>query len=563
MVQSFLQLLRSHPELAVFLTLALGNVVGRLRVGPVRLGSVTGCLLVGVGIGMAGIEIPDIARTFFFLLFLFATGYSVGPQFFAGLRKDGLKLALFSFIVCSLCVGTALAITLAMGWDAGTGAGLLAGANTTSIIIGIASDTLNGIAMDPAQRQAMLDNIPMAYAVTYIFGTAGTAWFLVALGTKMLDKDVKARCQELKASMGAARGEDVRTAYERVGYRAYRLSTLPPGGGATTVAELEKSLAAQGHLAFVVRVARGGEQHHATPEMALQLGDAVVVMARHEYLPAMERLLGPEVADRALLSFPIDTARVMVTNKALAGRTLASLREEPLARGVGLRWLKRGGVNMPIVPDLAVQRGDQMELIGVKEQVDAAGQWLGCSEGSGLETSVVMVAAAIAIGIVVGLLEVRLGGVPLALSISGGVLVLGLVVGWLRERCPRLGNVPSASLWLMQALGLDLFIAMVGLTSSAGFVVGLQRMGVQLFLAGVVVSLVPVVIALLLGRYVFRFHPVITLGATCGARTEPACLAVVQAALQSDMPALGFTVPYAVANIAFATLAVLMVAGLV
>ena len=224
--------------------------------------------------------------------------------------------------------------------------------------------------------------------------------------------------------------------------------------------------------------------------------------------------------------------------------------------------MKRGGVSMPIVPDLIVQPGDQVELIGVKEQVDAAGQWLGCSEGSGLETSVVLVAAAIAIGIVVGLLEVRLGGAPLALSVSGGVLVLGLVVGWLRERCPRLGGVPPASLWLMQALGLDLFIAMVGLTSSAGFVVGLQRMGLQLFLAGVVVSLVPVVVALLLGRYVFRFHPVITLGATCGARTEPACLAVVQAALQSDMPALGFTVPYAVANIAFATLAVLMVAGL-
>ena len=156
---------------------------------------------------------------------------------------------------------------------------------------------------------------------------------------------------------------------------------------------------------------------------------------------------------------------------------------------------------MPIVPDLAVQPGDQVELIGAKEQVDAAGQWLGCREGSGLETSVVLVAAAIAIGIVVGLLEVRLGGVPLALSVSGGVLVLGLVVGWLRERCPRLGNVPPASLWLMQALGLDLFIAMVGLTSSAGFVVGLQRMGVQLFLAGVVVSLVPVVVGLAAGAF--------------------------------------------------------------
>ena len=214
-----------------------------------------------------------------------------------GCARTASSWRCFPSIVCSLCVGTALAITLVMGWDAGTGAGLLAGANTTSIIIGIASDTLNGIAMDPAQRQAMLDNIPMAYAVTYIFGTAGTAWFLVAIGTKLLDKDVKARCQELKASMGAAGGDDVRTAHERVGYRAYRLAQLPARAPCTTtVAELEQYLAAQGHPAFVVRVAQGDEQRPAAPETVLHPDDVVVVMARHEFLPAMERLLGPEVA---------------------------------------------------------------------------------------------------------------------------------------------------------------------------------------------------------------------------------------------------------------------------
>jgi putative transport protein len=562
MATNIVQLFRDHPELAVFLTLALGNVVGRLKVGPVQLGSVTGCLLMGVLIGMVGIDLPVISRTLFFLLFLFATGYAVGPQFFAGLRKDGLKLALFSLIVCCLCVATALVISLVMGWDAGTGAGLLAGANTTSIIIGIASDTINGLALDPAQRQAMIDNIPMAYAVTYIFGTAGTAWFMVAIGTKLLDKDVGARCKELETRMGAAGGEEVRSAHERVGYRAYRLAQLPPQRRIATAAELEQYLAEQNQPAFVVRVARGSERFKAMPETPLRPDDAVVVMARHEFLPAMERLLGPEIADRELLSFPIDTVRVTVANKALAGRTLASLRGEPQARGVGLRWMKRAGVNLPILPEMSVQLGDRVELIGAKEQVEEAGKWLGHREGAGVETSVVLVAAAIAIGIVVGLLEIHWGQVPLALSVSGGVLVLGLVVGWLRERHPRLGNVPPAAQWLMERLGLDLFIAMVGLTSSAGFFVGLQRMGLQLFLAGVVVSLLPVTIGLLLGRYVFRFHPAIALGATCGSRTEPASLAVVQAALKSSMPALGFTVPYAVANIAFATLAVLTVAWL-
>ncbi len=214
---------------------------------------------------------------------------------------------------------------------------------------------------------------------------------------------------------------------------------------------------------------------------------------------------------------------------------------------------------MPIVPELVVQTGDQLEMIGDKDQLDVATQWIGFRESSGIETSIAMLSATIAVGIVVGLLEYRMGNVPITLSLSGGVLMMGLVMGWLRERYPRLGNVPPASLLFMQRIGLDLFIAMVGLTSSAGFISGLKSMGLQLFLAGVVVSIVPVLIGLLLGRYVFKFHPAITMGATAGARTEPASLAVVQNALKSSMPALGFTVPYAVANIVLAVLAVLMV----
>lgn len=405
----------------------------------------------------------------------------------------------------------------------------------------------------------MINNIPMAYAVTYIFGTAGTAWFMVAIGTRLLDKDVAARCKELEASMGVARRDDLRTAHERVGYRAYRLADLPEGRSMMSVLELERYLAARAHPAFVERVEHAGVHQATAPDVRLHPGDAVVLLARHELFTGMARLLGAEVSDQALLSFPIGTARITVTNKTLVGRTLGSLRDEPQARGLGLRWLKRGGVDMPIVPDLALQAGDQIELIGATEQVDVAVQWIGYGEGSGVETNIALVAAAIVLGILVGLLEWRIGSVPITLSMSGGVLLLALLTGWLRERHPRLGNVPPATQWFMQRLGLDLFIAMVGLSSSAGFFIGLQRMGLQLFLAGVVVSIVPVCVGLLLGRYVFRFHPAITLGATAGSRTEPASLAVVQDALKSGMPALGFTVPYAVANIVLATLSVLMV----
>lgn len=551
--------LKTYPEAAVFLAVAVGNLVGRLRVGAVQLGSVAGSLLAGVVIGIGGIDLPVIARQLFFLLFLFATGYVVGPQFFFALRRDGLKLALFSVLLCLMCAGTSLGIAWLMGWDAGTGAGLLAGANTSSIIIGIATDTLNGTAMDPGERQRLIGNIPMAYAVTYIFGTAGTAWFMAAIGTRLLDKDVVARCRELEERMGSLKGGELRTAYEHTGFRAYRLERFPGGAGSARVADLEKWLLDQSLPAQILRAARGGDSFEVSPEMILQSGDVAVVMATHAVLPALAGTLGVEIVDEPLMSFPVNITRVTITNRALAGRTISSFRGEPRVRGLGLRWLKRGGIRMPLVQDLTLELGDQVELIGLKTQIDKAAQWAGFDESAGTENSIMLIAATIAAGIVFGLMQVQLGFIPLTLSLSGGVLVLGLLVGWVCERNTRWGHVPTASLWLMQRLGLDLFIAMVGLSSSAAFFVGLREMGGQLFLAGVVVSLLPVLLGLLLGRYVFKFHPAINLGATAGARTEPASLAVVQNALKSEMPALGFTVPYAVANIMLAILAVVTV----
>ncbi len=195
--------LREQPIAAVFLTLAIGNFIGDLKVGGVQLGSVAGTLLVGVLVGRCDIPISGEHKLFFLLLFLFATGYAVGPQFFRGLRKDGAKLALFSFILCLAGVVSSYAIAVWMGWDAGTGAGLLAGGSTSSLLIGIAGDTLKEAGLDAALTARYNANVAMAYAVTYLFGAAGTAYFLTTLGFRMLDKDVVARCREYERSLGA------------------------------------------------------------------------------------------------------------------------------------------------------------------------------------------------------------------------------------------------------------------------------------------------------------------------------------------------------------------------
>ncbi|MBL8002096.1 MAG: hypothetical protein JNL05_09060 [Flavobacteriales bacterium] len=546
--------LRAQPIAAVFLALAVGNFIGDLKVGGLQLGSVAGTLLAGVVVGMADIPVTGEHKAFFLLLFLFATGYSVGPQFFRGLRRDGAKLALFSFILCLAGVVSTYAITAYMGWDAGTGAGLLAGGSTSSLLIGIAGDTLKDAGLTPELTAQYNANVAMAYAVTYLFGAAGTAYFLTSIGFRMLDKDVTARCREYERSLGADPAAEGRpSALQNWVVRGYRIER------SLTVQAMEDELRARDLPVRVMRVRNAGGTQEPSPDLALRTGDEVALSMPLRAVIGVAAQVGTEVVDRALLDLPISSRTVVVTSATIVGRSLRELGERTELRGIGVRNIRRGPIAMPIGPEYVVHREDVVELVGDEATLDRVVSLVGRPAADSVSTNVPFMATAIFLGLAVGALQLVLGGVPITLGMGGGVLLLGLVAGWVRTRLPWVAPVPPASLWLLQRLGLDLFIAVVGITSSAGFFIGFKLMGMQLFLAGVVVSLLPALLGILLGRYVFKFHPAITLGATCGSRTEAAALAVVQNALKSQTPALGFTVPYAVANVVLASLTILLI----
>lgn len=542
MSEAVLNFLRENPIAAVFLTLALGNLIGERRIGGLQLGSVTGSLLMGVLIGMAGIPISGEHKVFFLLLFLFATGYAVGPQFIAGLRKDGARLALFSFILCLSGVMVAYGIAVWMGWDAGTGAGLLAGGSTSSLLIGIAGDTIRDAGLSEEQALRYNGHVAMAYAVTYLFGAAGTSYFLVTIGFRLLDRDVAARCREYERTLGATAGDSGgHSAFQNWGIRAYRIEQMP--AGVATIQAFEEALLREDIPVRVMRVRSGDAVHEATPDHRLHVGDTVALSMPLRVVTAMPGRVGTESVDQELLDFEVAVQQVVVTAPDLVGRPLGELRDLPDLKGVGVRSIRRGNLAMPIGPGYVLRRNDVVEVVGTRETVEVALARAGHVAASSSQTDVPFVALAIFLGLVAGALQLVIGRVPITLGMGGGVLVLGLVAGWAHARYPRIGAVPPASVWLLQRLGLDLFIVIVGLTSSAGFLIGLKELGLQLFLAGVAVSILPALLGILLGRYVFRFHPAITLGATCGSRTEAAALAVVQGALKSQTPALGFTVP--------------------
>lgn len=543
--------LREHPELAIFLTIFLGFWIGKLRIGKFSLGTVTSVLLVGVVVGQLDIAVPGPVKSVFFLLFLFAVGYKVGPQFFRGLKKDGLPQVYFAILMCLVVLGVTWALAKFMGYNMGEAAGLLSGSQTISAVIGVSAETMRGMNLENAQLQNYINIIPVAYAVTYIFGTAGSAWILSGLGPKFLGgiEKVRQSCKELEAKMGSSQSDQpgFMPAARPVTFRAYRIEN-DWFKETRKVSDLESYFLQQDKRLFVERVRQDGIIREVSQDMPLKIGDEVVLSGRREFVIGEEGWIGKEVLDNQLLDFPAEVLPVMITRKTVAGKTVAAVRSEQFMYGVSIRSIKRAGIEIPVLAQTTLDSGDIIELVGTKQEVETAAKRLGYIDRPTHQTDMIFVGLGILLGGLLGSLAIRIGGVPISLSTSGGALIGGLVFGWLRSKHPTFGRIPESSQWVLNNVGLNIFIAVVGISAGPDFVQGLRDVGVSLFIVGAIATTVPLIIGLLMARFLFKFHPAIALGCCAGARTTTAALGAIQDAVGSSTPALGYTVTYAVGN---------------
>src|SRR5215468_6799591 len=489
MIDWFVSTLRSYPEIAIFLSLALGYYFGSFTYKGLGLGAVIATLIAAVIIGQIGITVSGPLKPFFFLMFLFAIGYAVGPQFVRGIASDGLPQAIFAAVVCLFCL-----------------------------------------------------------AVPYIFGTVGSAIVIALLGPALLGIDLEAACKRYEEKHGGKKElGGPGTAWRKFDLRAFRVRE---GGRAVgkTVQEAEALLPE--HRLFIQRIRRSDKMIDATSETVIQAGDVVAVAGRREVLVNLVGTAAEEVDDRELLAVPVEGVDVYVTNKEADGKTLAELAQAPGARGVFLRKITRGAiaVDIPILPDTQLQRGDIVTLVGRTQDVAATTKKLGYPDRVTDVADVAFIGGAIAIGALIGAVVYKIGSVPLTLSTSGGALISGLFFGWLRSVKPTFGRIPSSTVWFMNSVGLNVFIAIVGIASGPGFVAGLQKLGFGLFLWGVVATTVPLILAMYAGKYIFKFDDAILLGCVSGARTTTASLGMVNDRAKSQIPGLGYTVTYAVGN---------------
>lgn len=559
-----IQTMRENPAIPIFLVLGVGFWIGKLKYKTFSLGTVTSVLLVGVLVGQLDIPISGPVKSVFFLLFLFAIGYSVGPEFFRALKGSGLKQVAFAVVMCVVCFLVTWGVALLFHYNIGEALGLFAGAQTISAVIGVGQDAISNINASDADKTAWSNIIPVCYAVTYIFGTIGSAWILGSLGPAMLGgiKKVRQQTAELEKTMNnqsLTSDPAYINANNPVIYRAF-IADGDYFATARTVAEIEDRFKQAGARIFVERIRHDGAiEDSPAGDTPINKDDAVVITGRREAMISDYSWLGKEVADAELLTFAVERVPVMIAKKDIDNMTVQDLRNTTAMAGVVISDIVTSNGNpIPVLAQTPLHRGYTLTLQGFASQVNKAAEEIGYVDRPTTQTDMVFIGLGIFIGTIIGAITIHLGGIPVSLSTSGGALIAGLVLGWLRSKHPTFGNIPSSSLWVLNNMGLNMFIAVIGIESGPTFVQGIQQVGWLLFVAGIVATTVPLLIGIWLGDKVFKFPPAINLGCNAGSRVTTAALGAIQDSLGSTLPAMGYTVTYAIGNTLLILMAVIM-----
>ena len=544
--------LRDHPEVALFLALAGGYLLGRLQIRSFKLGPVVGCILVGVAVGQLGIVLPGVLGRTFFLLFLFSVGYKTGPQFFRGLGRNSLPQLILTLIFTVSGLLMAYAVARVLGFNAGTAVGLLSGGLHSTEALGTGSVAIGRLDIAEEVRRAFIADATAAYAVTYMIAIFTAIFILVQVGPWIMRINLRDECKKLESELGMKNQDPgIVSAYRQFVVRAY---TIPEEMNGKTVTELENIFAPE--RVFVERVRNAHGTIDAEPDLRLHSGDLVVLSGRPKMLASGNPLHLYEVEEPVLLDIPAIAVDHVLERKDLVHRTLAEIVEtlggEVATRGVYVRKVIRGGEELPMGSNVVLERGDVMTLIGSKRHVDRVAAQLGPVERASHATDLMLICLAIGVGGLVGIPTFKLAGLHVGLGLPVGVLLASFTAGWIQSVRPVFGRIPEPVLWLLDSLGLCAFVASTGINAGLGFVHGILTSGLVLLLTGVIVCAVPYLLTILVGRYIFRIHPGLLLGICAGSGTSSPALAALLVKAESRVPVLSYGISYAMSALIYA-----------
>jgi putative transport protein len=533
--------LRAQPVLTLFLIIGTGYLIGNIRIGSFSLGPVAGVLFAGLFLGHFDFRMNAGVMSVGFALFIFSVGYQAGPRFFDVLKTDGLKYFFLAVVIAATGFTIAVIATKLLSLEPGMSAGLLSGGLTSSPTLAAAQDAIRTGQVTPPEgltADDMIGNVSTGYAITYIFGLAGLI-AVIKLLPQMLGIDLakEAKALETEDETGAA------SQPTNVSARIYRVTNEE-----FTKIPVKQIKEQYWDKTSIVKVSRNGRIIKLNPEEFLNIGDELRILAPVEYFTETIAKFGQEITAEASTELSSKTARIVITKKNVVGK---SLQELDIARkfGVLLTSVKHMQIEVPRTTDYKLRKGDILTVVGLQEHVDLLGEKLGHVEREIAETDMVTFAFGIVFGVVVGLLAIKVGQLSIGLGSAGGLLTSGLVIGYLRSIHPTFGRLPEAASWILMEFGLLLFMAGVGLRAGGDILETLAAAGPLLIVAGVAVTLTPIIVGYFFGRKVLKIHPVLLFGAITGSMTSGAALSVVTKAANSPIPSLGYTGAYAFANV--------------
>jgi len=540
----------SVPIAVLFVTVGLGYLIGKLKVGPIQLGGVCGTLIVALLIGQTGCQMRGDLKEVAFALFIFAMGYSGGPQFFANLNRSSLRYIALPIIEALLVLTIVLAAVPLFGLDAGTAAGLAAGAATESAVVGTAAEALKHLGLADSEVQRMEANIATAYTLTYLVGLISIVFFTSQVAPALLRINLREASKALEEKLGVASGDNEEANLPTLPRLVGRAHVVKDADG-MRVGDVEAQL---GGRTVISRILRNGEGVDATPEDTLKTGDIVVVLGLRRFALRAGSVVGPEIQlpEGHVDDLQLSELAVIVNKKAINGHTVAELSKRPgarRARGVFVQSIMRSGHVLPLTPATVVQYGDLVTLVGAEPELSQAGAELGNELRRSGITDLVFLAFGILAGLMIGSLSARMWGIPVSLGSGGGALVSGLVCGWINAKRPSLGHIPGHAVQLLKDLGLAVFVACVGLSAGPEAVSLIREHGAVLPLIGLLVSLGPACLSLWVGHKILKIEGPLLVGAIAGQHVSTPAISAILNASGSSVPLLGYTVTYAIANV--------------
>ncbi len=547
MIENLFELLHNNDVLLLFLVLGIGFVIGGIRIGTFQLGPVVGVLMAGLWLGNYGFEGNPTIQTLGFVLFIFSVGYQAGPKFIQAIKKDGRRYLVISVIVALSGFLLAYGSARLLGFDPGLSAGVLAGSLTSTPTLAAADAAVlsaDFIAPEGFTAEQVRSNITTSYAITYIFGLVGLI-LIIRLFPGLMKINLAEEAKKLELEAEKSTKQALFSSSDLV-VRAFRIENEDITG-----VPLYELYDRSDFYFTIPKIKRNGELIQPTPDMELMKGDLVSIVGvldeRARKSPPT-RVIGPQIPDRDLLQFTTESARISITKRRMSGKILGELKI-PLNYASFVSKITRMGVAIDVTPHTKLEFGDVLDVTGPKAGLEVLSSQLGHLEIEIEKTDLSTFSWAIVIGLLVGTLSISILGVSIGLGSAGGLLGLGLLVGYLRSVFPVFGRMPAGAQWIFTEFGLLLFMAGVGLMGGAGLLETIQSKGLLLLGIGIVVTIVPFSLAYFWGRKVFKMNPLILLGAIIGSMTSGGALNVLNDQAKSSVASLGYTGAYAFANI--------------